>query len=121
MIPNRKDGSRMNGGQDPVAESIGQRLRRLRLERGLTQRALAEPGVSGVYISRIESGARKPSVTVVRMLAGRLGVSADYLETVIDLQTKHRERELLLADAELELRLADDPSEVEQRLRAILE
>ena len=36
-------------------ETVGQRLRRLRLERGLSQRQLAAPGVSYAYISRIEA------------------------------------------------------------------
>jgi len=59
------------------AETIGQRLRRLRHERGLSQRELASPGVSYAYISRIEAGARRPSVKALRMLAKKLGVSAD--------------------------------------------
>src|SRR4051812_38937004 len=65
----------------PAQETIGERLRRLRLERGLSQRELSEPGVSYAYISRIEGGARRPSVKALRMLARKLGVSADYLET----------------------------------------
>jgi transcriptional regulator with XRE-family HTH domain len=40
-------------------ESIGQRLHRLRIERGLSQRDLSSPGISYAYISRIEAGARK--------------------------------------------------------------
>ena len=52
-----------------MEETIGQRLRRLRLERGFSQRDLAEKGVSYAYISRIEGGARRPSVKALRMLA----------------------------------------------------
>ena len=55
--------------QDFRAESIGERLKRLRLERGLSQRDLSSPGVSYAYISRIEAGARSPSVKALRMLA----------------------------------------------------
>ena len=62
-------------------EAIGQRLLRLRKERGLSQRQLAEPGVTAVYICRIEKGERAPSVPVIRKLARKLGVSAEYLET----------------------------------------
>jgi len=62
-------------------ETIGQRLKRLRLERGLSQRELAAPGVSYAYISRIEAGTRQPSVKALRKLAVKLGVSADYLES----------------------------------------
>ncbi|MGB2953845.1 MAG: tetratricopeptide repeat protein [Gaiellaceae bacterium] len=101
-------------------ETIGQRLRRLRLERGLSQRELSAPGVSYAYISRIEAGARRPSVKALRMLAPKLGISVEYLETGRDL-SDDEERELRLADAELELRLADDPSGAEQKLQGIFE
>jgi transcriptional regulator with XRE-family HTH domain len=76
----------MNSDQSPAAgETIGQRLKRLRLERGLSQRELAAPGVSYAYISRIEAGTRQPSVKALRKLAAKLEVSADYLETGSDL------------------------------------
>ena len=100
------------------AETIGQRLRRLRHERGLSQRELSSPGVSYAYISRIEAGARRPSVKALRMLAKKLGVSADYLETGSEIRDTD-ERELRIADAELELRLADQPGEAEQKLEAL--
>src|SRR5205085_10746593 len=48
------------------AETIGQRLRRLRTERRLSQRELSSPGVSYAYISRIEAGTRQPSVKAPR-------------------------------------------------------
>src|SRR5262245_66456392 len=86
------------------AETIGQRLRRLRHERGLSQRELASPGVSYAYISRIEAGARRPSVKALRMLAQKLGVTAEYLETGSEIGASEA-RELRLADLELRLRL----------------
>ncbi|TML82675.1 MAG: helix-turn-helix transcriptional regulator, partial [Actinobacteria bacterium] len=87
-----------------MAESVGERLRRLRLERGLSQRDLSAPGVSYAYISRIEAGARRPSVKALRMLAKKLGVTPGYLETGSDLDDTAA-RELRLADVELRLRL----------------
>jgi tetratricopeptide (TPR) repeat protein len=101
------------------SETIGERLRRLRRERGLSQRDLSAPGVSYAYISRIEAGARRPSVKALRLLAGKLGVSPDYLETGIELGAAQR-RELELADAELRLRLEDDPSGAEGELKRLL-
>src|SRR5881398_1049017 len=62
-------------------ESIAERLRRLRLERGMSQRDLSSPGVSYAYISRIEAGARTPSVKAMRLLAQKLGVTVEQLET----------------------------------------
>src|SRR5438128_7665435 len=107
-------------GGGTAEEALGQRLRRLRKERGLSQRELAGPGVSYAYISRIEAGARRPSVKALRVLAQKLGVSADYLETGREIR-EAEERELRLTDAELELRLADDPEQSAARLRALLD
>jgi len=64
-----------------VTETVGERLKRLRREQGLAQRDLSGPGISYAYISRIEAGARRPSVKALRMLARKLGVTAQYLET----------------------------------------
>jgi transcriptional regulator with XRE-family HTH domain len=62
-------------------ETVGERLKRLRLQAGLSQRELAEPGVSYAYISRIEAGTRNPSVKALRKLAAKLDVPAEYMET----------------------------------------
>jgi transcriptional regulator with XRE-family HTH domain len=100
-------------------ETIGGRLRRLRLERGLSQRELAVPGVSYAYISRIEAGTRQPSVKALRKLAAKLEVSSDYLETGHDLD-EGEARELRLADAELALRLTRS-ADAEPELRVLLD
>jgi transcriptional regulator with XRE-family HTH domain len=63
------------------AETLGQRLRRLRIARGLSQRDIAEPGTSYAFISRIEAGTRTPSIKAIRKLAAKLDVSPHYLET----------------------------------------
>lgn len=90
----------------PAGETIGERLKRLRLERGLSQRELAAPGVSYAYISRIEAGTRQPSVKALRKLAAKLGVSADFLESGSELDPESA-RELRLSDLELAVRLGD--------------
>ncbi|MBV8562027.1 MAG: helix-turn-helix domain-containing protein [Actinobacteria bacterium] len=99
-------------------ETIGGRLKRLRLERGLSQRELASPGVSYAYISRIEAGTRQPSVKALRRLAGRLGVSADYLETGAELPPAEG-RELRLANLELAIRLGEG-GDVDEALETLL-
>src|SRR5437588_9242118 len=104
----------------PSGESIGQRLKRLRLERGMSQRELAAPGVSYAYISRIEAGTRQPSVKALRKLAPKLGVSTEYLETGSEIAASEQ-RELQLADAELQLRLGDDTPVADDTLRTLLQ
>jgi transcriptional regulator with XRE-family HTH domain len=103
-----------------TTETVGERIRRLRLARGLSQRALSGPGVSYAYISRIENGDRNPSLKALRYLAGRLGVDPQYLETG-DVVAASKERELRLLDAELELRLDGDLERAEERLRGLLD
>jgi transcriptional regulator with XRE-family HTH domain len=59
----------------------GSALRRLRIERGLSQRDLASPDVSSAYISRIEADARRPSAKTLQAVAEKLGYTAPYLAT----------------------------------------
>src|SRR5712691_2762875 len=108
------------GPPETTNETIGQRLKRLRLDRGFSQRDLSGPGVSYAYISRIEAGARTPSVKALRMLAAKLGVSVEYLETGRDIRDVD-DRELRLADAELELRMVQDVASAEETLNGIFE
>ena len=105
---------------DSPREGVGTRLKRLRLERGFSQRDLSSPGVSYAYISRIEAGARTPSVKALRKLSQKLSVSVEYLETGRDIRDVD-DRELRLTDAELELRLEGDTREAEQKLEKILD
>jgi transcriptional regulator with XRE-family HTH domain len=100
------------------AETIGARLKRLRLQRGLSQRDLSSPGVSYAYISRIEAGARTPSVKALRKLAQKLKVSVEYLETGRDIRDVD-DRELRLADIELELRLNGTAPGAEEKLEQL--
>jgi transcriptional regulator with XRE-family HTH domain len=57
---------------------LGQRVRALRLSRGLSQADLARP-YSRAYVSLLESGGIDPSPRALETLAGRLGVSPDAL------------------------------------------
>jgi transcriptional regulator with XRE-family HTH domain len=95
---------RVSPPPEPHGETVGARLRRLRLEQGLSQRELSSPGITYAYISRIEAGARTPSVKALRMLARKLGVTPELLETGSELDASAR-RELRLAEQELALRL----------------
>src|SRR5215467_14755175 len=64
-----------------MTSTLGQRLRTLRIERGLSQADLAGDLVSPSYISLIESGRRSPERDVLEGLARRLGCSPHLLET----------------------------------------
>src|SRR5919202_4296031 len=102
-----------------TAETIGERLRRLRTERGLSQKEIAAPGVGHAYISRIEEGERNPSLRALRLLAEKLGVTLEHLETGREIPLA-LERECQLASAELELRLGGSGDrDAEQTLRQL--
>jgi transcriptional regulator with XRE-family HTH domain len=65
-------------GRQYVLTSFGHLLKALRLERGMTQKMLAdEVGVDGSYIARLESDERRPSRRVVLDLARALQLSPD--------------------------------------------
>jgi transcriptional regulator with XRE-family HTH domain len=57
----------------------GQRLRRFRESKELSQRLISAKGVSYPYISRIEAGSRRPSAMALVKLALILDVQFDYL------------------------------------------
>lgn len=72
----------LNDGALPV---YAQRLKELRLEKGLGQVALAEAlNVSRAVISMWENGKREPSMTSLMTLARFYGVSIDYITGLCD-------------------------------------
>ncbi|MEY9945325.1 tetratricopeptide (TPR) repeat protein [Kitasatospora sp. GAS1066B] len=96
---------------------IGPRVLRLRTERGLTQRALAEPDYTAAYISTLEAGKVRPSETALRHLADRLGVSVEQLVTG---RPPHLAAELGLRLAEArQLLCAGEPAEAAVRFAAL--
>jgi transcriptional regulator with XRE-family HTH domain len=62
-----------------LARSIGTRLRKARLQAGLTQKQLAGDRYSKAYVSALENGSSKPSMAALNYLATRLGISATVL------------------------------------------
>lgn len=59
-----------------IRERLGKNVRRLRLEKGLSQEDYAfEAGIHRTYISDIERGARNPTAMVIEKLAKPFGVS----------------------------------------------
>jgi transcriptional regulator with XRE-family HTH domain/Flp pilus assembly protein TadD len=79
--------------------SLGERVRRLRNARGLTQTELAGARVSKEYISQIETGKTRPTEHTVSWLAEQLGVDPYYLEDGIS-ERDYRETEAVVVQAE---------------------
>lgn len=57
---------------------LGEKLRRARLESGLSQRQLCGEEITRNMLSLIENGSAKPSMKTLQYLAGRLGKSVSY-------------------------------------------
>ncbi len=63
-----------------VRKRVGLNLRKFRLERGLSQEALAfECGLHRTYISGVERGVRNPTVLVLERIAMALKVPSSRL------------------------------------------
>ena len=70
----------MDDELDHTLEAVGPRLRKLRQEREVTLAELSEStGVSVSTLSRLESGARKPTLELLLPLARAHGVTLDEL------------------------------------------
>lgn len=76
---------------------LGERIRRARVERGLSQRDVALPLLTPSYVSLIESGKRIPSPDALEHIAAALGMDP------LELRTGRSPG----AEAELELRLQE--------------
>ncbi len=88
------------GARSPAGETLGERLRRLRLAAGLTQTELAAGRFSKEYVSQIERGKTRPTADTVAWLAERLGVDAELLATGVSGAERSRlEAQLARAEA----------------------
>src|SRR4029077_7230830 len=83
---------------------VGLRLEAARERAGLSQRQLSFPGCTAAYISRIEAGARVPSLQMINQLALRVEVSGQWLATGVESESQEP---LQLIDAEVALRLGE--------------
>ena len=102
---------------DPGA--LGLRIRAARVARGMTQTDLAGDELSVGYVSRIESGQRRPTGKVFQHLAVRLGTSLDELLLGVA-PREYDEIRLTLDYAELALE-SGQPEEAAMRSHEALE
>lgn len=79
--------------------NIGKRIKKVRLEKKLTQDNVAEfVGINTSHISNIESGKAKVSLTSLVLICSALGVTIDYiLENEYACPTSSIEKEIMNA------------------------
>jgi tetratricopeptide (TPR) repeat protein len=96
--------------------SLGERVRKLRVARGLTQTDLAGTRFSKEYVSQIERGKTRPTGETIEWLASQLGVEAAFLESGISSSERERvESVVARAEAAIEASQYEDAvAELEQ-------
>lgn len=100
-------------------EALGRRLRAARQARGLTQGQVAQDVMSVAYLSRIESGHRRPTPAAFAALALRLDVS---VESLLGQAERHEVDEIRLALDYAELSLeSGQPEDAQQHLQKALD
>jgi transcriptional regulator with XRE-family HTH domain len=100
---------RREGAPEPEFATMGDRLRRARMARGLTLRTMAKRlGVSPSLVSQVETGRAKPSVSTLYAFANELGISLDEL-LFMDTVPSPPASDTGLAMDLFEGRLPDDP------------
>jgi tetratricopeptide (TPR) repeat protein len=82
--------------------SLGDRVRQLRVARGMTQTELAGERFSKEYLSQIERGKTRPTGETVEWIAARLGVDPTFLETGVS-SSEHERVDSVLSRAEATL------------------
>jgi transcriptional regulator with XRE-family HTH domain len=80
----------------PRVETLGQRIRRLRHDRGMSLAKVSGGDFSRAFLNQVELGRSQPSTRVLRVIAGRLGTEVDYL---LEGRLPALERELALEKA----------------------
>ncbi len=87
-----------------AGETLGDRVRKLRMERGLSLAKVAGGDFSRAFLNQVELNKSRPSVRVLRVIADRLDAPVDYL---LDGSTPSLDREIALEKARLELARGD--------------
>src|ERR1700704_1128438 len=80
----------------PRTETLGQRIRRLRHDRGMSLAKVSGGDFGRVFLNQVELGRSQPSTRVLRVIAGRLGTEVDYL---LEGRLPNLDRELALERA----------------------
>ena len=77
----------------PENETLGQRIKRIRHQRGMSLAKVVRDDFSRAFLNQVELGRARPSIRVLRVIAERLGTEVEYL---LEGQEAGVERELAL-------------------------
>ena len=102
-----------------VLSTLGERLRKARLEADLSQAQLGAPHFTRAHISAIEMGKVRPAVRSLEFLAGKLGKPIGYF--LGEDEASLRERDHSLVRKALRLIQGGDHEGAARTLRRVLE
>ncbi len=101
-------------------ETLGQRIRRLRHERGMTLAQVAGQDFTRAFLNQVEMGRSMPSTRLLRVIASRLGAPVDYLVDgsvrVIDLELAVERARLALMQGNAKRALAFVEPALQERM-----
>jgi transcriptional regulator with XRE-family HTH domain len=83
----------MDSPAAPEHETLGQRIKRIRHQRGMSLAKVVRDDFSRAFLNQVELGKARPSIRVLRVIAERLGTEVEYL---LEGQEAGIERELAL-------------------------
>jgi len=95
MVPQDLKGPEYDGVVVGLEHAFARVLRQLRMERNLSQQELAtESGLGRTFISLLERGFRRPSLSTIFLLARPLGLTPSELVHAVDekLRAGYRQR-----------------------------
>ncbi len=108
-------------GKTAALSGVGERLRSLRTEAGLTQTDLAADRISKEYISQIERGKTRPTRETLAWLAEQLDVDPLFLETGVSSDERGRiEATLARGEALIEAKQFAEAVEQYERAHALV-
>ena len=93
-------------GKSVPANALGTRLRGERQERGMTRAAMGRPEFPAAFVAAVETGHLMPSLAVLTVLAGHLGLDPAALEPLRGPQPAQPDLAALELDAAYQLDLA---------------
>jgi transcriptional regulator with XRE-family HTH domain len=86
------------------AETLGQRIKRIRNQRGMSLAKVVRDDFSRAFLNQVELGKARPSIRVLRIIAERLGTEVEYLleghEAGIERELALEKGRVLLAQGE---------------------
>ena len=96
-------------------ETLGQRIRRIRQDRGMSLAKVVRDDFSRAFLNQVEMGKTRPSIRLLRVIAERLGTEVEYLleghEAGVDRELAvEKGRVLLLQGESRRARLALKPA-----------